>query len=1242
MKGKLKSEKLLVTSLSALLIVGSSPVSAFALDGVVSGKYTGSALPAQQSYQSVVRRKATPLSAKSLNYPIPQMVLLGSGQPTQLTFEDLVNDNNIDQTIANINKKIENKETDISKAEYRVNNGVKAFLEWAGENYPQHLKDVEKGRAIIEKYISLGDVDLAKKTDAGSYENFLRTADFLERQNYLRVNDEHFNCEKQHTSFDILCKAIVSANRSTDPRLGHRHTFKNIGENLAWGSETPTWNDPFNHWYFAEKIMWEFQEDYITKYKQDHPEASDEDAKEKATEARKALNGTIYEDGKFKGEIIFNTQIGHYTNMLNDCAVAAIAVNTDRTPTGSIATYAMNASYSYKGNEYNLISEEEYREIIENYKKATNKDEINKEISKLKENLALANQAKAEQDAQKAADLDLKTLEDKKGDVTDQEIAGVQAKIDKVTIGEKKSAFNTRLEGVKKAKDAQDAADEAIKALEARNGDVDDQQIADAQAKIDKVTNEKKKNDFNARLNAVKDAKAAKEADDKEALDEAKELVAAAENEKTQSAYDTANTKVKGLNSSGAKRELQARLADVAKYIAAGNALTALEGKDIGVVTQEELTNAEKSINSVKAVWKQSLSDRLTILKNNKKADDDRKAEEARQLTQAKETAKAVIGGLGNLNSAEQSQHITKVNEANSIDDVNKAVLDAQKANGKNVIAGLNKLTDAEKTTANEAIDNAVDEAAINAIVTEAQKKQSARQSLEEHKNEAKTKIDPLAKLSKAEKDAYKDRIDKAASKEAADSIVLDAQKVNAKKVIAELNKLTNDEKTTANQAIDNAGDEIAINTIVSEAQAKQTERVILDENKAKAKAKVDALDKLTKDEKDTYKDRIDQAPTKEAADEIALEAQQANGKKVIAGLDKLSEEEKAAAERAIDGASNEGEINGIVQDAQNKQKERQSLEDHKNAAKAKVDALEKLTQEEKDAYKNEIDEATSKEQVDPVVLRAQKDNAKKKVAELGKLNEEEKAEAEQAIDHAQNEGQIEGAVKKAEASNITLDEAKAKAKEEIKALGKLSASEKASYETKIDKAESKAEVNAIVVEAQRENANKQKSTGSTHYWIPGPAQQGSESTSSSKPESGAVSVKLNSKLVIGSKTLKLTVNGVEREVQMDVSPYIENNRTMLPIRFMAETLGFKVDWDQGTRTVILTDKNNVVKLPVGTKKIIVNGDVYESDVKTVIKHNRTMLPIANVARALGLKDGKDILWDETTREVVITREIVK
>ena len=126
--------------------------------------------------------------------------------------------------------------------------------------------------------------------------------------------------------------------------------------------------------------------------------------------------------------------------------------------------------------------------------------------------------------------------------------------------------------------------------------------------------------------------------------------------------------------------------------------------------------------------------------------------------------------------------------------------------------------------------------------------------------------------------------------------------------------------------------------------------------------------------------------------------------------------------------------------------------------------------------------------------------------------------------------------------------------------------------------------------------------------------------------------------LVIGSNNLDTKVGGVDSFKGMDVAPYIKNGRTMLPIRYIAEALGMSVDWDAKTRTVIIQDVFYRVEIPLDTMNIIVNGITYTSDVKPEIKNGRTMMPIANIARALGLVDGKDIIWDASMRQVIIKR----
>ncbi|WP_138160380.1 copper amine oxidase N-terminal domain-containing protein, partial [Peptoniphilus catoniae] len=129
--------------------------------------------------------------------------------------------------------------------------------------------------------------------------------------------------------------------------------------------------------------------------------------------------------------------------------------------------------------------------------------------------------------------------------------------------------------------------------------------------------------------------------------------------------------------------------------------------------------------------------------------------------------------------------------------------------------------------------------------------------------------------------------------------------------------------------------------------------------------------------------------------------------------------------------------------------------------------------------------------------------------------------------------------------------------------------------------------------------------------------------------------------LTIGIDVLNREINGVQSKIKMDIAPYIKEGRTMLPVRYVAEALGFDVDWNESTRTVILKEGSTRVEIPVDTNQIIVNGKVYTSDVKPEIINGRTMLPIANIARALGLQDGKDIIWNSQTNKVTIYRSIL-
>lgn len=126
--------------------------------------------------------------------------------------------------------------------------------------------------------------------------------------------------------------------------------------------------------------------------------------------------------------------------------------------------------------------------------------------------------------------------------------------------------------------------------------------------------------------------------------------------------------------------------------------------------------------------------------------------------------------------------------------------------------------------------------------------------------------------------------------------------------------------------------------------------------------------------------------------------------------------------------------------------------------------------------------------------------------------------------------------------------------------------------------------------------------------------------------------------ITIGSEILDKVDGGVRTLKVMDTKPYIKGGRTMLPLRYISEALGYRVAWLSETRTAVIMDIGLRVEIPVDSNFIIVNGVKYTSDVKPEMRNNRIMLPIANIARALGLKDGKDILWDEVNRQVTLIR----
>ncbi|MBQ9932186.1 MAG: hypothetical protein IJO79_07515 [Firmicutes bacterium] len=99
-----------------------------------------------------------------------------------------------------------------------------------------------------------------------------------------------------------------------------------------------------------------------------------------------------------------------------------------------------------------------------------------------------------------------------------------------------------------------------------------------------------------------------------------------------------------------------------------------------------------------------------------------------------------------------------------------------------------------------------------------------------------------------------------------------------------------------------------------------------------------------------------------------------------------------------------------------------------------------------------------------------------------------------------------------------------------------------------------------------------------------------------------------------------------------NVVPYIKNRRTMVPLRYISESLGADVFWDNDTRTATVKKDDKVIQVPIGADHYLVNGVKYTQDAPAEIVERRTFVPIRCIAEALAC----DVEWENTNRLVII------
>jgi hypothetical protein len=111
------------------------------------------------------------------------------------------------------------------------------------------------------------------------------------------------------------------------------------------------------------------------------------------------------------------------------------------------------------------------------------------------------------------------------------------------------------------------------------------------------------------------------------------------------------------------------------------------------------------------------------------------------------------------------------------------------------------------------------------------------------------------------------------------------------------------------------------------------------------------------------------------------------------------------------------------------------------------------------------------------------------------------------------------------------------------------------------------------------------------------------------------------------------TIDGSNKS--MDVAPYINKGRLMLPIRYVAEALGVPdvdINWSNQLNMVTVKKDSHQVSFIIGQQNYIKDGETIYTDAKAEIHEGRVTVPFRYLAEVLDT----EVSWDDRTRTATL------
>ena len=93
-----------------------------------------------------------------------------------------------------------------------------------------------------------------------------------------------------------------------------------------------------------------------------------------------------------------------------------------------------------------------------------------------------------------------------------------------------------------------------------------------------------------------------------------------------------------------------------------------------------------------------------------------------------------------------------------------------------------------------------------------------------------------------------------------------------------------------------------------------------------------------------------------------------------------------------------------------------------------------------------------------------------------------------------------------------------------------------------------------------------------------------------------------------------------DKVATMIAAPIVQNDRTFVPFRALAEAFGAEVAWDEATQAVTAELNGVTVVMTIGSVEYTINGEAATMDVAPFLGNDSTMVPVRFVAQAFGIK----------------------